>query len=272
MITMVMVTIAALSISISMLFAQQDRAPLHNVIGIHISSLPDITRITVDVSGDFRTRTDRLHSPERVYFDILNARPLIEGKAFWSKEINDKLVQKVRAAETQPGTTRIVVVDLAGGVQKSPVHKLSKPNRLVIELRATGTPVVTTSAGPVPEPQVPSQNRSPRPLATELLPVSKAETRAGAACRTGEGAVETCVGQVGPGQVGPGQVGPGQVGSGQVGCGEVRIREDRAGEDRAGKVPQGFGEVGLGKVGPAREVGPGKVGLGKVGLGKVWNQ
>ena len=65
------------------------------------------------MSGDFNFRTDRLHNPERVYFDILNARPRIDARRIWSKEINDKLVQRVRVAETNPGTTR-VVLDLTG--------------------------------------------------------------------------------------------------------------------------------------------------------------
>src|ERR1035438_1832590 len=99
--------IAALAISVSMLFAQKDRAALHSVTDIRTWSLADVTRIAVEVSGDFKSKTDRLHNPERIYFDILNARPRIESRPIWSKEINDKLLQRIRVAETQPGTTRI---------------------------------------------------------------------------------------------------------------------------------------------------------------------
>ena len=130
---MVMKPFAALAISVTMLLAQNDRAALQSVTAIRNWSLADVTRIAIEVSGDFKFRTDRLHNPERVYFDILNARPRIDARRIWSKEINDKLVQRVRVAETSPGTTR-VVLDLAGPVEIS-TSQLSSPNRLIIEMR-----------------------------------------------------------------------------------------------------------------------------------------
>jgi N-acetylmuramoyl-L-alanine amidase len=131
---------AALAISATMLFAQSDRASLHSVTAIRHWSLDDVTRIAIEVTGDFNFRTDRLHNPERVYFDILNARPRIESKRIWSGGINDKLVQRVRVAETNPGTTR-VVVDLAGPVEIN-TSQLSSPHRLIIEVRAGRGPVI----------------------------------------------------------------------------------------------------------------------------------
>ena len=65
--------LAALAISATMLFAQNERAPLHSVTAIRSWSLAEVTRIAVEVSGDFHVRSDRLHNPERVYFDILGA-------------------------------------------------------------------------------------------------------------------------------------------------------------------------------------------------------
>ncbi|MCX6627550.1 MAG: AMIN domain-containing protein, partial [Candidatus Solibacter sp.] len=97
--------LAALAISATLLFAQNERAPLQSVTAVRSWSLAEITRIAVEVTGDFTIRTDRLHNPERVYFDILNARPRIDAKRIWTREINDKLVQRVRVAETSPGTT-----------------------------------------------------------------------------------------------------------------------------------------------------------------------
>lgn len=132
--------IAALAISTTMLFAQSERGSLHSVTAIRHWSLDDVTRVAIEVSGDFNFRTDRLHNPERVYFDILNARPRIEAKRIWASEINDKLVQRVRVAETNPGTTR-VVVDLAGPVEIN-TSQLSSPHRLIIEVRAGRGPVI----------------------------------------------------------------------------------------------------------------------------------
>jgi N-acetylmuramoyl-L-alanine amidase len=152
--------LAALAISATMLFAQEDRVALHSVTAIRSWSLADVTRIAVEVSGDFKFRTDRLHNPERIYFDIRGAVPRLDGKRFWSKEIGDKLVQRVRAAETSPGTTR-VVVDLAGPVEAS-TSQLSNPNRLIIELRAGTGPAIPTGT-------------TPEPLLLKPPPVIKAE-------------------------------------------------------------------------------------------------
>jgi len=159
---------AALAISVTMLFAQSDRASLHSVTAIRHWSLDDVTRIAIEVSGDFNFRTDRLHNPERVYFDILNARPRIESKRIWSRDINDKLVQRVRVAETNPGTTR-VVVDLAGTVEIN-TSQLSSPHRLIIEVRAGRGPVIPS--GPtMPEVKPPPVIRAEAPKSD--LPAGK---------------------------------------------------------------------------------------------------
>src|ERR1035437_1301159 len=134
--------LAALAISATLLSAQNERAPLQSVTAIRNWSLAEITRVAVEVSGDFNFRTDRLHNPERVYFDILNARPRIDAKRIWSKAIDDKLVQRVRVAETNPGITR-VVLDLNGPVEVS-TSQLANPNRLIIELRAASGPAIPT--------------------------------------------------------------------------------------------------------------------------------
>ena len=65
----------ALAISVSLLAAQDDHEPMRSVTAVRTWTLSDVTRIAVEVSGDFTFRTDRLHNPERVYFDVLNARP-----------------------------------------------------------------------------------------------------------------------------------------------------------------------------------------------------
>ncbi len=162
--------LAALAISATMLFAQNDRASVHSVTAIRNWSLADSTRIAVEVSGDFNFRTDRLHNPERVYFDILNARPRLDAKRAWSKDINDKLVQRVRVAETNPGTTRIVL-DVAAAVEVS-TSQLSNPNRLIIELRAGSGPAIPTAPAPgLPAVKPPPAIRAE--IAQPVAPVGK---------------------------------------------------------------------------------------------------
>ena len=58
-----MKTFAALAISVTVLFAQKDRSSLQSVTAIRNWSLADVTRIAIEVSGDFTFRTDRLHNP-----------------------------------------------------------------------------------------------------------------------------------------------------------------------------------------------------------------
>src|ERR1051326_529616 len=102
--------LAALALTIPILLAQSERVAIRNVTAVRNWSLGEVTRVAIEVSGDFEFRTDRLHNPERIYYDVLGARPSIDGKRFYSKLIEgDKLVQKVRVAETTPGVTRVVL-------------------------------------------------------------------------------------------------------------------------------------------------------------------
>src|SRR6185369_2829300 len=95
----------------------------------------DATRIAIEVNGPFSFKYDRLQSPYRVYFDIKGAKPLIDGKRVWTRDASDKLVTRIRVAETSPGVTR-VVVDVTGPVEVTP-SQLVSPNRLMIEIRTS---------------------------------------------------------------------------------------------------------------------------------------
>jgi N-acetylmuramoyl-L-alanine amidase len=159
-----MKTIAAIAIFASVLAAQTGRSAAHNVTALRHWSFPDVTRVAIEVSGDFQFRTDRLHDPERVYFDILNARPRLDDRRFYTQDIGDKFVQRVRVAETLPGVTR-VVLDLNGDFEVAS-SQLTNPNRLIIELRAFSnapaaappaivTPPVTASIPALPKPEAP---------------------------------------------------------------------------------------------------------------------
>jgi len=170
--------IAALAISVPVVLAQSERAAIRSVTAIRNWSLTDVTRVAVEVSGEFTFRTDRLHNPERVYFDILNARPLIEDRRIFRKTLDDKLVQSVRAAETAPGVTR-VVLDLAGPAEVS-TTQLSNPCRLIIEVRAGKAPAIPTESTPAPPPSQPPQTAKADPApVTPTRPdpvISKPET------------------------------------------------------------------------------------------------
>jgi N-acetylmuramoyl-L-alanine amidase len=131
------------------------------VTAVRFWTAGDVTRVAIEANGDFTFRRDRLNNPDRLFFDIVDARPNVGGARFSTRQVNDKLLRQIRIAETQPGRTR-VVLDLNAGVDYS-VSKLENPNRLMIELRPEGkkkddalpVPSPTTSAVPVTPPSPP---------------------------------------------------------------------------------------------------------------------
>ncbi len=99
-------------------------------------SLANTTRIAIEITGDVHYRSDRVQNPDRIFFDFTGARPRIEGQRLFSDEVGDKLLKRIRVAETAPGVTR-VVLDLESAAEFTVSH-LDNPNRLIIELRAAG--------------------------------------------------------------------------------------------------------------------------------------
>jgi N-acetylmuramoyl-L-alanine amidase len=113
------------------------KSGLIQVTSVRSWSHSDSTRVVVETTGPFEYRTDHAGNPERVFFDILHARPWIASRRFAVQEIGDRLVYRVRVAETSPGTTRIVF-DLVNPADVK-VTKLDAPDRMVIEFRRLRT-------------------------------------------------------------------------------------------------------------------------------------
>lgn len=166
--------IAALAVSVCMLNAQAESRAPYSVTAVRHWSLSGATRVAIEVSGEFRFRSDRLHNPERIYFDILEARPRINSRRFYSEDLDDNLVKRIRAAETVPGITR-VVLELNGDVEAT-TSQLANPHRLIIEVRAgppaTAIPAEITSA--LPALVKPSPPKIEPPAAVAALPASPA--------------------------------------------------------------------------------------------------
>src|ERR1039457_4795928 len=139
--------IAALTVPVSLLLAQNPTPAPLSVVAVRHFILHDATRVAIEVSGPFEFRTDRLHNPERVYYDILNSIPRIKGPRLYSETVDDKLLLRIRVAETTKGVTR-VVLDLGHRVEPTS-STLTNPNRLMVELRhASGS---TPTSTPTPE-------------------------------------------------------------------------------------------------------------------------
>jgi len=123
--------------------------------------LGDSTRVSIEVSGEFQYRHDRLSNPDRIYFDILGARQVLSRERVHTIPVGDRLLKQIRVSETQPAVTR-VVFDLEQPVNVS-AAQLSNPDRLVVELRARAeVPKESTAQAPAP-PAAPEVKKAPQP-------------------------------------------------------------------------------------------------------------
>ncbi|MDQ1474201.1 MAG: N-acetylmuramoyl-L-alanine amidase [Bryobacterales bacterium] len=131
------------------------KSGISQVTGIRSWSHTDSTRVIIETTGPVEYKADRAINPDRLFFDLLRAQPWLEHRRYGSRIINDRLVRRVRIAETAPGTTRIVF-DLTGpGTFR--VSRLEAPHRIVIEIRP---PVPGTGTFVYPPRQISS---APRP-------------------------------------------------------------------------------------------------------------
>jgi len=122
-------------------------------------SLANSTRIAIEVTGDAHYRSDRVDNPDRIFFDFTGARPHIDGKRIYADDVGDRLLKRIRVAETAPGVTR-VVLDLASDADYTVSH-LENPSRLIIELRRAGGTRKTEPAAQVAE-SVPAGEAAPK--------------------------------------------------------------------------------------------------------------
>jgi len=131
------------------------------VKAVRFWSLGDTTRVAIEVSGDFQYRHDRLFNPDRVYFDIVGAKPWFTGQKILTIPVGDRLLKQIRVSETQPEVTR-VVLDLEDTEDFS-AAVLANPDRLVVELRPRGRPPQDNPSLPVPPPAEAPAKAAPEP-------------------------------------------------------------------------------------------------------------
>ena len=112
------------------------------VTGVRSWSHTDSTRVIVETTGRADFRTDSAHNPERLFLDVLRSRPSAIERRGVAHQVNDRLLKRVRVAETIPGTTRIVF-DLTAAADLR-ISRLDTPDRLVIELRPMRAPLHPT--------------------------------------------------------------------------------------------------------------------------------
>jgi N-acetylmuramoyl-L-alanine amidase len=171
---------ALLPFLIAILLPAGERGETHHVTAVRFWSLGDITRIAVESDGDFSVRSDRLQNPDRLFFDLVGAKPDLGQKGMTVIPVSDKLVKQIRVAETQHGVTR-VVLDLECAAEATTSH-LDNPNRLIIELRASNEAAVSLKSTPKPaieaevvdsQPAAAYRPFTPPPSRTGLEPLGK---------------------------------------------------------------------------------------------------
>jgi hypothetical protein len=72
--------LACLALTVPLL-AQTGRETPRTVRSVRHWALADVTRIAIEVSGEFTFLSERLHNPERVFFDVANASPRIRAES-----------------------------------------------------------------------------------------------------------------------------------------------------------------------------------------------
>ena len=134
----------------------------------------ELTRVAIEVSSDFKYRSERLTNPDRLFFDIEGAKPEMVAKGSRLIAVGDGIVKQIRIAETQPGVTRIVL-DLEQPVDFT-ASQLGSPDRLMIELHGKGAPKPVVSKVIEPAPVVPVPAAVKHPIVKDSGPAQIAET------------------------------------------------------------------------------------------------
>ena len=103
---------------------------LRSVTAVRHWSLPEVTRVSIRVSGDFHFTTERLHTTLSGSTSIFPVSVQISSRSASYRQFDGKFVQRIRI-ENHPGVTR-VVLDLAGSVEAT-ASQLTGPDRLIVE-------------------------------------------------------------------------------------------------------------------------------------------
>jgi len=154
----------------------ESTAPTLRVSGLHFWTSGDATRIAIEIPSGYKLKADRLSNPDRLFFDLIGAKPQTGKKGLQTIPVGDALIKQIRVAETQPGTTR-VVFDLESPAVEFISSQLSSPDRLIIELRPSAKQPVTSPLDPSrplkvfqPPPVRAAGNEPPAPVRIDAVP------------------------------------------------------------------------------------------------------
>jgi N-acetylmuramoyl-L-alanine amidase len=120
-------------------------AKLARVTGIRHWSTPDYTRVAVDLEQDVKFESQRIDGPDRIVFDLADARlaSTLVGKTF---DVDDGFLKKIRVAQFQPGKARIVLE--VNDLSSYNAFLLPNPSRLIIDIHGDVQGKQTTQPTP----------------------------------------------------------------------------------------------------------------------------
>ncbi len=101
------------------------------VTGIRHWSTPDYTRVAIDVDREVKYEAGRVPDPDRIFFDLPDTKlaSVLVGKSF---DVEDGFLKKIRVAQYQPGSTRVVLE--VADVSDYSAFLLPNPYRLIIDI------------------------------------------------------------------------------------------------------------------------------------------
>ncbi|MCU1297471.1 MAG: N-acetylmuramoyl-L-alanine amidase [Acidobacteriaceae bacterium] len=108
------------------------KAKSSRVTGVRHWTLPDYTRVAIDLDQGVEYKSQHIGHPDRVFFDLLQTKlgSALVGKTF---EVNDGVLKKIRVAQYKPGQARIVLE--VEDHSDCHAYLVSDPARLMIEIR-----------------------------------------------------------------------------------------------------------------------------------------
>ncbi|MGC2109291.1 MAG: N-acetylmuramoyl-L-alanine amidase, partial [Candidatus Korobacteraceae bacterium] len=111
--------------------AGKKKSGLALVTGIRHWSTPDYTRVAIDIDEEVKYEAGRVPDPDRIFFDLSDTKlaSVLVGKSF---EVQDGFLKKIRVAQYQPGSTRVVLE--VADVSDYSAFLLPNPYRLIIDI------------------------------------------------------------------------------------------------------------------------------------------
>ena len=113
------------------LSTEKKKSALSLVTGIRHWSTPDYTRVAIDVDNEVKYEAGRVPNPDRIFFDLPDTKlaSVLVGKSF---DVQDGFLKKIRVAQYQPGSTRVVLE--VADVSDYSAFLLPNPYRLIIDI------------------------------------------------------------------------------------------------------------------------------------------